>query len=83
MYPIWVRQLLYCASLEVCDCERNELVVTKVVGSVQPTKTGTIRSVMLETMIKVRILMGLTTRPDADAIAQLRRGSVFDSVGVA
>jgi hypothetical protein len=60
--------------------------VTKVVGSVQPIKTGTIRTVMLEIIIKVIILMGLTTsvvRPDADAIAQLRRGSVFDSVEAA
>jgi hypothetical protein len=41
---------------------------------------------MLEIIIKVSILMGLTTsvvRPDADAIAQLRRGSVFDSVEAA
>jgi hypothetical protein len=38
---------------------------------------------MLEIIIKVSILMGLTTsvvRPVVDAIAQLRRGSVLDSV---
>jgi hypothetical protein len=50
---------------------------------VQPTKTGTTRTVMLKIIIKVFILMGLTTsvvRPDADAIALFRRGSVLDSV---
>jgi archaellum component FlaG (FlaF/FlaG flagellin family) len=66
----------------VVQGRHDDLTVVRVVGSVPLTKTGTSRTVMLEIIIKGNILMGLTTsvvRPDADAIAQLRRGSVFES----